>query len=84
MTRYRPDGRHYAALAAPGGFRFEMWDPFTPTMLAAGALLSVLRQRSGSLAAPVLLHLATNCGGPVAAWAVARRASRGERLSFPS
>ncbi len=51
---------------------------------AGGALLSVLRARSGSLAAPVLLHLATNCGGPVAAWAVARRARRGERLSFPS
>ena len=38
---------------------------------AGGALLSWLRARSGSLTAPVLLHLATNCGGPVAAWAVA-------------
>jgi uncharacterized protein len=28
---------------------------------AAGALLSLLRERSGSLAAPVLLHLAANC-----------------------
>jgi len=33
---------------------------------AAGALLSVLRQRSGSLAAPVLVHLAANCTGPLA------------------
>jgi membrane protease YdiL (CAAX protease family) len=33
---------------------------------AAGALLSVLRERSGSLAAPVLLHLAANCTGPLA------------------
>jgi CAAX protease family protein len=32
----------------------------------AGALLSVLRERSGSLAAPVLLHLAANCTGPLA------------------
>src|SRR5215471_3363646 len=36
-----------------------------------GALLSWLRARSGSLTAPVLLHLATNSGGQVAAWAVA-------------
>jgi membrane protease YdiL (CAAX protease family) len=33
---------------------------------AAGALLSVLRDRSGSLAAPVLLHLAANCTAPLA------------------
>jgi membrane protease YdiL (CAAX protease family) len=38
---------------------------------AGGALLSWLRARSGSLTAPVLLHLATNSGGMVAAWAVA-------------
>jgi membrane protease YdiL (CAAX protease family) len=42
---------------------------------AGGALLSWLRERSGSLTAPVLLHLATNCGGIVAAWAVAGRAA---------
>jgi uncharacterized protein len=39
---------------------------------AAGALLSWLRIRSGSLAAPILLHLATNCIGPVAACVIAR------------
>jgi uncharacterized protein len=33
---------------------------------AAGALLSFLRERSGSLAAPVLLHLAANCTGSLA------------------
>ena len=38
---------------------------------AGGALLSWLRARSGSLTAPVLLHLATNSGGMAAAWAVA-------------
>jgi len=39
---------------------------------AGGALLSWLRARSGRLAAPVLLHLATNCAGPVVAWTMAR------------
>ena len=33
---------------------------------AAGALLSSLRGRSGSLAAPILLHLAANCTAPLA------------------
>jgi membrane protease YdiL (CAAX protease family) len=37
---------------------------------AAGVLFSWLRARSGRLAAPVLLHLATNCAGSVVAWAV--------------
>ena len=39
---------------------------------AGGVLLSWLRVRSGSLAAPMLLHVATNCGGALTAWAVAR------------
>jgi membrane protease YdiL (CAAX protease family) len=43
---------------------------------AAGVLFSWLRARSGSLAAPVLLHLATNCVGPLVSWAVARRQAR--------
>jgi uncharacterized protein len=38
---------------------------------AAGAFLSWLRERSGRVAAPVLLHLAANSGGLVTAWAVA-------------
>ena len=33
----------------------------------AGLLLSGLRERSGSLAAPVLLHLSANCGAALAA-----------------
>ena len=41
-------------------------------MAAAGILLSWLRARSGSLTGPVLVHLATNCGGLVTAWTVAR------------
>jgi membrane protease YdiL (CAAX protease family) len=39
---------------------------------AAGALLSGLRQRSGSLAAPVLLHLTANCAGPLASAGASR------------
>ena len=39
---------------------------------AGGVFLSWLRVRSGSLAAPMLLHIATNCGGALTAWAVAR------------
>jgi membrane protease YdiL (CAAX protease family) len=50
---------------------------------AGGAVLSWLRERSGSLAAPVLLHLATNCGGPVAAWAVASRGTPAEGRIAP-
>jgi membrane protease YdiL (CAAX protease family) len=38
----------------------------------AGVLLSGLRERSGSLAAPVLLHLTANCAGPLASAMAAR------------
>ncbi len=41
----------------------------------AGVLLSLLRERSGSLAAPVLLHVVANCTGPLA--------SAAARPSFP-
>ncbi len=40
---------------------------------AAGVLLSSLRIRSSSLAAPILLHVATNCLGPLAARTIASR-----------
>jgi len=39
---------------------------------AGGVLLSWLRARSGSLAAPILLHAATNSLGALAAWALTR------------
>ena len=42
---------------------------------AAGAVLSLLRERSGSLTAPVLLHLTANCMAPLAS-ALARMLSR--------
>jgi membrane protease YdiL (CAAX protease family) len=49
---------------------------------AGGAVLSALRVRSGSLAAPILLHLAINCAGALAAWsttATGRRRSHAHR-----
>jgi CAAX protease family protein len=39
---------------------------------AAGALLCCLRDSSGSLAAPVMLHLTANCAGPLASAVNAR------------
>jgi CAAX prenyl protease-like protein/response regulator receiver domain-containing protein len=47
----------------------------------AGALLSVLRERSGSLVAPVLLHLAANCTGALAATLAGRNSGRGSGRS---
>ena len=47
---------------------------------AAGLLLSGLRERSGSLAAPMLLHLTANSGAVLAAWAVQNGAA-GRRTS---
>jgi membrane protease YdiL (CAAX protease family) len=47
---------------------------------AGGVLLSWLRIRSGSLAAPVLLHLAANCTGPLAAYAIAHLAANGGQV----
>jgi CAAX protease family protein len=45
----------------------------------AGALLSWLRDRSGSLAAPVVVHLAANCGGLLASSFVQARIAAGDR-----
>jgi len=59
-------------LAPSRGARIAAVTAVAAGTAAAGALLSVLRQRSGSLAAPVLLHLAANCTAPLAS-AVARR-----------
>ena len=50
-------------------------------MAASGALLSWLREQSGGLAAPIALHLATNSGGAVAAYAVRPRSPRQSRRS---
>jgi uncharacterized protein len=53
-------------LASGRGARIAAVTAVAAGTAAAGALLSVLRERSGSLAAPVLLHLAANCTGPLA------------------
>ncbi len=62
-------------LAAGRGARILAVTGVAAGTAGAGALLSVLRERSGSLAAPVLLHLAANCAGPLAS-ALARRRVR--------
>jgi membrane protease YdiL (CAAX protease family) len=62
-------------LAARPAARIAALTAVTAGTAAAGALLSVLRGRSGSLAAPVLVHLAANCTGALAG-AVASRLAR--------
>ena len=53
-------------LAASRGARITAVTAVAAGTAGAGALLSLLRERSGSLAAPVLLHLAANCAAPLA------------------
>ena len=53
-------------LAAGRGARILAVTAVAAWTAGAGALFCLLRERSGSLAAPVLLHLATNCGGALA------------------
>ena len=64
----RPTAEALAAnrLARTRGARIAAVTAVAAGTAAAGALLSVLRERSGSLAAPVLLHLAANCTAPLA------------------
>jgi membrane protease YdiL (CAAX protease family) len=69
-------------LAAGGGARVLALAGVAAGTAGAGALLCLLRERSGSLAAPVLLHLAANCAGPLAS-ALARPPDRGsQRLAL--
>jgi uncharacterized protein len=60
-------------LAASRGARITAVSAVAAGTAGAGALLTLLRERSGSLAAPVLVHLAANCVAPLAS-ALARRA----------
>jgi uncharacterized protein len=53
-------------LAASRGRRITAVIAVAAGTAGAGALLSMLRERSGSLAAPVVLHLAVNCGAALA------------------
>ena len=53
-------------LAAGRGARILAVSAVVAGTAGAGAVLSLLRERSGSQAAPVLLHLAANCAGQLA------------------
>jgi uncharacterized protein len=68
LWHIRPAAEALAAnrLAAGRGARIVAVGAVAAGTAAAGALLSYLRERSGSLAAPVMLHLAANCAGPLA------------------
>ncbi len=67
-------------LAPTRGARIAAVTAVAAGTAAAGALLSVLRERSGSLVAPVLVHLAANSTAPLAS-ALARRINlRSRRL----
>ena len=73
----RPAAEALAAnqLATTRGARISAVTATVAGTAAAGALLSFLRSRSGSLVAPVLLHLAANCTAPLAS-ALARTLDR--------
>jgi membrane protease YdiL (CAAX protease family) len=64
----RPTAEALAAnqLGRTGGARIAAVTAVAAGTAAAGALLSGLAERSGSLAAPVLVHLAANCTAPLA------------------
>ena len=69
-------------LAADGGTRILGVTTVAAFTAGAGALMCLLRERSGSLAAPVLLHLAANCAGPLAS-ALTRRHPQAGRVDQP-
>ena len=77
LWHIRPTAEALAAnrLATTRGARIAGVTAVVAGTAAVGALLSHLRERSGSLAAPVLLHLAANCTAPLAS-ALARTLSR--------
>jgi uncharacterized protein len=77
LWHIRPTAGALAAnnLAAGRGARVLAVTAVMAGTAAAGALLSLLRERSGSLAAPVMVHLAANCTAPLAS-ALARALSR--------
>ena len=70
-------------LATGRGARITAVTAVAAGTAGAGAVLSLLRERSGSLAAPVLLHLAANCAGPLAS-ALARSTDDWTRSGVPS
>jgi uncharacterized protein len=77
LWHVRPTAEALAAnrLASARGARIASVTSVVAGTAAVGAFLSLLRDRSGSLAAPVLLHLAANCTAPLAS-ALARTLNR--------
>jgi membrane protease YdiL (CAAX protease family) len=67
------EGLAVNGLAAGRGARILAVTAVVAGTAGAGAVFSLLRERSGSLAAPVLLHLATNCAGLLASAGVQRQ-----------
>jgi len=63
-------------VAGGRGARFFAVTAVVGGTAGAGAVFCWLRERSGSLAAPVLLHVATNCGGALASAFAARNRQR--------
>ncbi len=79
-------GRGGAAASIRAGPRRPRSAPDTAVVAGtavADALLSCLRERSGSLAAPVLLHLAVNCAGPLASAVSSRLDAAGQPSARP-
>jgi uncharacterized protein len=82
----RPTAEALAAnrLAAASGTRITAVTAVVAGTAAAGALLSFLRARSGSLVTPVMAHLAANCAAALAsALAVRSTANRPRRPPGP-
>ena len=69
-------------LAADGGTRILGVTTVAAFTAGAGALMCLLRERSGSLAAPVLLHLAANCAGSLASALTRRHPQAGREDTF--
>ena len=68
LWHIRPTAEALAVNRLAGGRRARILAVTTVVAgtAGAGAVLCRLRERSGSLAAPVLLHLAANCTGALA------------------
>jgi uncharacterized protein len=81
LWHVRPTAEALAAnrLGATRGARIAGVTAVVAGTAAVGALMSVLRERSGSLAAPVLLHLAANCTAPLASALARSSAARARR-----
>ena len=83
MIRLTAEALAVNRLAAGRGARITAVTAVAAGTATAGAVLSRLRERSGSLAAPVLLHLAANCAALLASAPGARAGHLGHGLFSP-